>query len=178
MGNKGLRAVLVGAGGVFGAVAVAAMMSATAAPTARADAYSDIIADIQAEEADAATAFSTSSTDFAGNDPADGLTQLFIGLDDDLVGVPNILEVGSVDALTSAPVIGDTAFEFSFPTPETYTGAVTEAQGFYTEGNTLATEIGSLPITDYADTALDNSLSYIDQLLCPTRFSSSPIWKL
>jgi hypothetical protein len=47
------------------------------------------------------------------------------------------------------------------------TASVTEANTFYTEGNTLATEIASLPSTDYADTALDNALSTIDQWILP-----------
>jgi hypothetical protein len=44
---------------------------------------------------------------------------------------------------------------------------VTEANSFYVEGNTLATTILSLPSTDYADTALDNALSTIDQWILP-----------
>jgi hypothetical protein len=44
---------------------------------------------------------------------------------------------------------------------------VTEANTFYVEGNTLATTILSLPSTDYADTALDNALSTIDQWILP-----------
>jgi hypothetical protein len=51
--------------------------------------------------------------------------------------------------------------------PASLTAAVTEANTFYTEGNTLATEIASLPSTDYADTALDNALSTIDQWILP-----------
>jgi hypothetical protein len=50
--------------------------------------------------------------------------------------------------------------------PASLTAAVTEANTFYAEGNTLA-EIASLPSTDYADTALDNALSTIDQWILP-----------
>jgi hypothetical protein len=85
MGHKTPRAALVVLGAAVGAFAAGAMMSAATAPAARADAYSDIIADIQAEEAAANTAFANASTDFAGNDEAAGLTQLYIGLDDDLL---------------------------------------------------------------------------------------------
>jgi hypothetical protein len=56
---------------------------------------------------------------------------LFIGLDDDLLGVPNTLEVGTVDALTNANVIPASDFEFSFATPASLTAAVTEANTFY-----------------------------------------------
>jgi hypothetical protein len=61
--------------------------------------------------------------------------------------------------------------------PASLTAAVTEANTFYTQGNTLATEIASLPSTDYADTALDNALQRSTSGFCPTRFSSSPIWR-
>lgn len=133
------------------------MISAAVASTARADDFSDILADIQAEETAAATAFTTASTDFATNaDSPAGLTPLFIGLDDDLVGVPNDLHVGLVDALTNTPVI-----------PASDAAAVTEANTFYTEGNTLATDIVSLPSNDYAAIALDNALSAIDQWILP-----------
>lgn len=81
--------------------------------------------------------------------------------------LPNTLEVGTVDVLTNATVIPASDFEFSFATPASLTAAVTEANTFYTEGNTLATEIASLPSTDYADTALDNALSTIDQWILP-----------
>lgn len=158
---------MLGLGVTVGAFAVATTMSAATAPTARADDYSAIIADIQAEETAAATAFATSSTDFANGDSPDGLTQLFIGMDDDLVGVPNTLEVGTVDVLTNATVIPASDLEYSFATPASLTASVTEANTFYTEGNTLATEIASLPSTDYADTALDNALSTIDQWILP-----------
>lgn len=149
------------------------MRVAPTAPTAHADDFSAIIADIQAEETAAATAFTTEAT--YGDTPA-GLTQLFIGLDDDPLGVPNDLEVGTVDALTGATVIPASDFEISFATPASLTAAVTEANTFYVAGNTLATTILSFPSTDYADTALDNALSTIDQWILPTRFSSSPIW--
>ncbi|MDT5227215.1 MAG: hypothetical protein QOH94_1008, partial [Mycobacterium sp.] len=45
--------------------------------------------------------------------------------------------------------------------------SVTEATTFYNEGVTLATTILNLPVTDYADTALDNALSTIDQWILP-----------
>jgi hypothetical protein len=172
MGHKTPRAALVVLGAAVGAFAAGAMMSAATAPTARADAYSDIIADIQAEEADAHTAFANASTDFANNDEAAGLTQLYIGLDDDLLGVPDDLHVGLVDALTNTPVIPASDFEFSFATPASDAAAVTEAQTFYTEGVTLATDITKLPTTDYGLIALDNALSSFDQWVLPDQIEA------
>jgi hypothetical protein len=167
MGQKMSRAVLVGLGAAVGSFAVAAMMSAATAPTAHADDFGAVIADIQAEETAGATALANAATDFANGDSPDGLTQLFIGSDDDLIGIPNNLEVGTVDVFTNATVIPASDFEYSFATPATLTASVTEANNFYTEGNTLATEIASLPSTDYADTALDNALSTVDQRILP-----------
>jgi hypothetical protein len=169
MGRKSTRAMFVGLSAAAGAFAAAAMMSAATAPTARADdPYTDILTDIQAEETAAAHAFTTASTDFATNaDSPAGLTQLFIGLDDDLLGVPEDLHVGLVDALTNATVIPASDFEISFATPASLTASVTEANNFYTEGNTLATDIVSLPSNAYAAIALDNALSTIDQWILP-----------
>jgi hypothetical protein len=88
-------------------------------------------------------------------------------LDDDVLGVPNLLEVGDVDVLTGTTVIPASDFEFSFATPATLAASVTEAQTFYTEGNALATTIASLPSTDYSLIDLDNALSTIDQFILP-----------
>jgi hypothetical protein len=159
--------VAFGLGAAVAAVGAAAMLSSATAPAAHADDYSTILADVTATEAAATTAFTTASTDFAGGDTAGGLTQLFIGLDDDLLGVPNELQVGAVDALQGVPVapLGD--FEFSFGTPTSFATSVTEANTFYNEGVAYATTILGLPTTDYADTALDNFLSTVDQLVLP-----------
>jgi hypothetical protein len=174
MGHKTPRAALVVLGAAVGAFAAGAMMSAATAPTARADAYSDIIADIQAEEAAAQADFSAASTDFASGtagEPA-GLTALFEGVDDDTFGVADDLHVGLVDALTNTTVIPASDFEFSFATPATDAASVTEAQSFYTEGVTLATDITKLPTTDYGLIALDNALSSFDQWVLPDQIET------
>lgn len=148
---------LIGLSVAAGAFAAAAMMSAAAAPIARADDFSTILADVTAEEGYATTAFATSAADFAKGDSLDGLTQYFIGVDDDTVGVPDILQVGSVDALTNSTLFPAKDFDFTFTAPATLAAATTEANTFYTEGVTLATTIAGLPSTDFADTALDNA---------------------
>ena len=121
------------------------------------------------QDSASASTFTTASTD--GDSPA-GLTQLFIGLDDDLLGVPDDLHVGLVDALTNTPVIPASDFEFSFATPASDAAAVTEAQTFYTEGVTLATDITKLPTTDYGLIALDNALSSFDQWVLPDQIET------
>ena len=171
MGENSSRAVLIGLSAVATAFGAAAMISAAGVPTARADAFSDILADVQAEQAAATAAFTTAAADFAHNDPNDGLTQLFIGLDDELVGVPNDFQVGTIDALSNVPVIPASDFEFGstvpIATPANFTAAVAEANTFYTQGVALATTILSLPPTDYPDIALDNALSSFYQWILP-----------
>ena len=77
------------------------MMSAVTAQTAHADdPFTDIVNDVEAELGYAQTAFSQAATDFGDGNAPGGLAQLFIGTDDDLVGVPDILQVGTTDALT------------------------------------------------------------------------------
>jgi hypothetical protein len=173
MGHKRSRAVFVGLSAAAAAFAAAAMLSAATPPTARADdPLTDISNDVQAELGYAQTAFSQAATDFGDGNTTEGLAQLFVGTDDDLVGVPDILGVGTVDALTGETVIPASDFNFShtFPTftnTTTLATATTEAQALYNEGNTLATTIAGLPTTDYADTALDNALSTADQWILP-----------
>lgn len=164
MGSTHGRAVL---GFIAGGFVATAMISGTPAPVAHADDFSTILADITATEAAATTALTTALTDLAGGNTADGLTQLFIGLDDDLLGVPNELQVGSLDLLQGVPVIPASDFEISFATPASFAASVTEATTFYNEGVTLATTLLNLPVTDYADSALDNALSTIDQWILP-----------
>jgi uncharacterized membrane protein len=90
MGQKRSRAVLVGLSAAAGAFAAAAMISAAVAPTARADdPYADILNDVQAELGYGQTAFSQAETDFGDGNAPGGFAQLFIGTDDDVVGVPD-----------------------------------------------------------------------------------------
>jgi hypothetical protein len=171
MGQKMSQAALVGLGAAAGSFAVAAMMSAAAAPTAHADDFGVVFADIQAEETAGATALANASTDFANGDTPDGLTQLFIGLDDDTVGVPNTLVVGTMYELTGGTVPSSLAsdFEYSFATPLTIAGSVTEAQTYYAEGTALTNVIDGLPSTDYGLIALDNAMSMVDQYVLPAQ---------
>ena len=172
MGQKRSPAALVGLSAAAGAFAAAAMISAAVAPTARADAFSDILADITAEEGYANTAFANAATDFADHDEAAGLTQLYTGLDDDLIGVSDDLRVGLTDALTNTTVIPENEFEFSFPTPATEAGAITEAQTYYADGVALDSAITALPTGDYSGVALDNALASFDQWILPDQIEA------
>jgi hypothetical protein len=167
MGQKSPRALLVGLSAAAAALGATAIVAAASAPTAHADDFSTLLADIQGTEGIAATAFATAATDFSSGNEAAGLTNLFIGLDDSTVGVPDELQVGLVDLSTSSPLFASNSFDFTFPTPASFTAAVTEAQTFWTLGNNLATTIGTLPNNDFSDAALDNALSTFDQWVAP-----------
>jgi hypothetical protein len=119
--------ILMSLGAAAGAFVVAAMMSAATAPIARADAYTDIINAIDGDFTAGQAAFTTAFTDFGGSDVNDGLAALFSGLDDDLVGAPDSLYVGTVDALTDTPVIG--TFTFDLLPVTSLTTAFTDVSG-------------------------------------------------
>jgi hypothetical protein len=175
MGQKMSRAVVVGLGAAVGSVAVAALISAATAPTAHADDFSTIIAAVEAEGADATAAFTTGSADGYGT--ADGLTQLFYGLDDDLIGVPTILDVGTTDALTGTTVpsnlasdftpTGTGGFEFDFVAPTSVAQSVTEATPYETDATALTNTIDGLPSTDFSAITFDNAVSTLDQWILP-----------
>ena len=190
MGHQRSRAGFVGLSAAAAAFAAAAMLSAATPPTARADDLTVITDDVQAELGYAQDAFSLAATDFGlGTNAgwAGGLAELFIGTDDDLVGVPDILGVGTTDALTDVTVIPASDFDFAdlpksppallptiaFPTTiPTLAVATTDAQSFETLGSTLETDILALSPTDYADTALDNALSIADEYVVPSEILS------
>lgn len=171
MGGTRQRVVL-GLGAAVAAVGAAAMISGATAPPAHAD---DISAGVAAIEEAASTAFTTGEADLGSPaTEAAGLTQLFIGLDDDLFGVTGFLETAYTDEAQDVPVISPTDFEigsatpFDFSAPTSLTESVTEANTIYTEGaTTLVADINALPATDFADAALYNAQSIIDQFILP-----------
>jgi len=171
MGGTQQRVVL-GLGAAVAAVGAAAMISGATAPAAHAD---DISSGIAAIEEAASTAFSTGEADLGTPaTEAAGLTQLFIGLDDDLFGVSSFIETAYTDEAQGVSVISPTDFEigsaspFDFSAPTSLTESVTEANTIYTEGaTTLVSEINALPATDFADAVLLNAQSIIDQFILP-----------
>jgi hypothetical protein len=110
-GNRSRAATLVGLAAAAGCFGVAAMMSAATAPTARADDFSDIIAAVDGDFTAGQAAFGDALMDFGSSDVNDGLAAFFSGLDDDLVGAPDNVFVGTVDALTGAPIVGTFTFD-------------------------------------------------------------------
>jgi hypothetical protein len=138
MPHKSSRAALVGLSTVAGAFAAAAMMSMASAPTAHADDMSEILANVTAEEGYASAAFQLAESDFStGGESgiANGLTEYFVGLDDETAGIADQIHTGLIDALYQQPVGPADTFEFSITTP-TIADYVTEAQNYYNTGMT------------------------------------------
>jgi hypothetical protein len=174
MGHNKSRAVLVGlsaAAGVFGA---AAMMSAASAPTARADDLAAIVSDIEGTLADGQNAFGTAVTDFGTSDVPGGLAALFDGLHDDTIGVPDIAYVGGVEELTNESFsLSSNTFDFnSLTAPTDFSEAVYDAQFFFTEGESVLSDIPtSLSSGDYGDAAFD-------QVIAPAFLLDLPVQEL
>jgi hypothetical protein len=169
MSHKPQARLLIGLTAAAGAFGVAAMVSATTAPSARADDFGDVLSDVSAILSAGQTDFSTAATDFAQGTSGDaaGLTALFEGIDDDLVGAPNAISVGLTDLASGDAVLPATDFEVAFTTPATYAAALTESQASYAAGVAEDTVIQNLPATDYTDAAYDNFLALLEQWVLP-----------
>ena len=148
-GNRSRAATLIGLAAAAGAFGVAAMMSAATAPVARADDYTEILNAVEGLVAEGQESFSQAATDFSGSDVIDGLQALINGVDDDLVGVPDDLYVGTVDALTTSSVqlpVG----AFGITPPTDFADAVTVAEADFTSGEAdLTTAAADLASGDY-----------------------------
>jgi hypothetical protein len=143
---------LSAAAGAFGA---AAMMSAATAPTARADDFTDVINAVEGDFTAAQAEFGIANTDFGGADYNDGLAAYFSGVDDDVVGAPGNLSLGTAELIANDPVTA--SLTAVFPPVSDFTSGLTEAQSFFTLGGTYfgdaATELFSGDYVDasYAD---------------------------
>ncbi|WP_428339784.1 hypothetical protein [Mycobacterium sp.] len=141
----------IGFGTAAVAFGLAATLSAATAPTARADDFSDILAAVDGDYAAGQTAFTLADSYFnVSGDFAPGLAELFYGLDDDVLGAPDNLLLGTVEALTGNPIDGSLAFNFGVP-PD-FTSGVADAEGFFnTTVQTLQSASGFLASGDYVD---------------------------
>jgi hypothetical protein len=151
--NRSRSGMLVGLAAAAGAFGVAAMMSAVTAPTARADDFTEILNDVEGVVGYGQASFGDASTDFGSGDVPDGLAALINGVNDDLVGAPDDLYVGTVDALTNEPVSVPVSFFATSPEAD-FSDGVSDAQFFFGVGETDLTEAASaLSSGDYADAA-------------------------
>jgi hypothetical protein len=151
--TKSRTGMLVGLAAAAGAFGVAAMMSAATAPTARADDFTEILNDVEGVLGYGQAAFGDASTDFGGGEVPDGLAALVNGVDDDLVGAPDDLYVGTVDALTNEPVSLPVSYFAASPVAD-FSDAVSGAQYFFGVGEGDFTEAASaLSSGDFADAA-------------------------
>jgi hypothetical protein len=163
--NRSRSGALVGlaaAAAAAGAFGAAAMMSAATAPTARADDFTDIVNAAEAELALGQTAFTTAFADFGSSDVTDGLQALVNGSYDDLLGAPDSVYIGTVEALTNE-TIGLPYLDFNVdPAPTDFSDALSNAQGLLVEGQDYFSDAATaLSGGDYGDAAYFDSLGSI-----------------
>jgi hypothetical protein len=169
--NRSRAGVLIGLAAAAGAFGAAAMMSAATAPTARADDFTDIVGAVQAEFAFGNGAFNTASADFGNSDVIDGLQALVNGSYDDLVGAPDSLYIGTVEALTNETVISAGIFDFNVdPAPTDFSDALSNVQGLLAQGEDYFTDAATvLSSGDYGDAAYADSLGSIFTIDLPAQ---------
>ena len=159
--------IAVGAVAAAGGMLLIAIGQLALTPIARADDFTDIINDevavINAGYADLATA----ATDFAGADYPDGLEQTLWGVDDLLISPGELGLIGSFDALTGAPVIAASAFEFGAngSPPTDLAQTITDLQGITATAQELfSIAAGDFAASDPAD-GFSDDIAGLDMLL-------------
>jgi hypothetical protein len=149
--------ILVGVAAAVGAFGAAAMMSAAAAPTARADDFTDVINSVEGDFTTAQDQFTLADTDFGGGDVNDGLAAYFSGVNDDLLGAPNNLELGTLELIANDPV--SASLVATIPSVTDFTAGLSEAESFFSAGASYFSEAATdLSAGDYVDA------SYLDYL--------------
>jgi hypothetical protein len=160
--NRSRTGVLAGLAAAAGAFGVAAMMSTATAPTARADDFTDIVNAVEGELAFGQAAFTTAAADFGSSDVTDGLQALVNGSYDDLLGAPDSLYIGTVEALTNETVLPPSLDFNGDPAPTDFSDAVSNAQGAFSEGQLYFSDAATdLSAGDYGDAAYLDSLGAI-----------------
>jgi hypothetical protein len=119
--------VLVSLAAAVGAFGAAAMMSAATAPTARADDFTDVTNAIDGDFTIGQTYLGLAGAYLEISDVKDSLASFFTGVDDESVGAPNNLEIGSLDLLANEPVIGSLD-SFAVPPETDFTSALAFAE--------------------------------------------------
>jgi hypothetical protein len=147
----GILVCMAAAVGAFGA---ATMMSAATAPTARADESTDILNAAEDLFAVGQNYMGIATTDFSAGELAPGFAAYFDGINDELLGAPDNLVVGTVDELTNEPF--QAILDFPIPIPDSFANSLTVAQEFFTSGETSFTDAATaLTGGDYGLAAYD-----------------------
>jgi hypothetical protein len=148
--NRSRTGVLVGLAAAAGAFGAAAMISAATAPTARADDYTDIINAVDGDYATGQADFTTALSDFSSSSFVPGLAELFYGVDDDVLGAPDNLLLGTVEALAGDPIDGSLTYDFGFPA--NFADGLADVEQFFNSGvNALGDAATYLSGGDYVD---------------------------
>jgi hypothetical protein len=145
--------------GLVAAAGAIAMMSAQSTPTAHADEISDLFSAVEgnltAAQADYAAAFS----DFSGADVGQGLAALLNGIDNDFVGAPEMLTLGTVEALENES-ISPGVFTFDAAAPPDFTTALLSVESFATESAAVLKDaLTFFSAGDYVDGTYDTLLA-------------------
>jgi hypothetical protein len=150
--NRSRIGTMVGLAAAAGAFGVAVTMSAATAPAARADDFTDVINAVDGDLTAGQTEFGIAETDFGSSDVNDGLAAYFSGVDDDFVGAPNNLSLGTLDLLANHSVAGSLIVDLP---PETdFTSGLTEAESLLSDsGGYFSDAAGALSSGDYVDAA-------------------------
>jgi hypothetical protein len=158
--RAGAMVGLVAAAGAFG---VAALMSAATAPTARADDFTDVINNVDADLTAGQTDFSAAFSDFGSSNVNDGLAALFSGVDNDFLGAPDELYVGTLDLLANEPVA---SFSIGVPAETDFASGLSDAETIFAIADTNFADAGTdLSSGDYADAAYFSGVGSVVDLI-------------
>lgn len=142
--------------GAFGA---AAMICASTAPAARADDTTDILTAAESLFAVGQNYVESASADFSAGELVPGVAAYFDGINDELLGAPDNIIVGSVAVLAGEPLDSASDFpilDFPIPVPNSFADGVTLAQEFISAGQAdFGDAATALASGDYAAAAYD-----------------------
>jgi hypothetical protein len=135
------------------ALATAWMLSLASAPTAHADDFTTVLDGAQAIINLGDGALTTGASDLGSGDIGDGLSSLFAGLDDNLLGAPSYLLDGSFELATGASTVSNYGYyTFGIGDP----GSIADANNVAEEligiaESDFTSGLGDLSTGDYTD---------------------------
>jgi hypothetical protein len=137
--ERRLGAVAVALGVPAAALMMAWMLSVSSAPTANADDFTTVLDGTQAIINLGDDALTTGASDLGSGDIGDGLSSLFAGLDDNLLGAPSYLLDGSFELATGASTVSNYGY---------YTFGIGDP-GSIADANNVADELFSIAQSDF-----------------------------
>jgi hypothetical protein len=134
------------------AIMAAWMLSLASAPTAHADDFTTVLDGVQTITSFGDDALTTGAGDLGSGDVGDGLSSLFAGLDDNLLGAPSFLLDGSFELATGSTVSQPYYYTFSIGDPGSIADANNVADNLFSVAQSDFTSgLGDLSTGDYTD---------------------------